>query len=66
VQLPHALREIPLRRFHQQMIVVAHQAVPMTKPVESPAGGCQCALRTLRAPYPRKRCHAVRYPGAVM
>jgi hypothetical protein len=34
VQLPHASRQIALRRFHDQVIVIGHLAPAMTHPVE--------------------------------
>ena len=35
VELSHALGEIRIRRFHEQMIMIAHQAVRMDRPVET-------------------------------
>ena len=35
VELMHAFRQIGIRRLHQQVVVVRHQAVGMTDPVES-------------------------------
>ena len=35
VELPHALGKVAIRRFNQQMIVIAHQAIRMNEPVEA-------------------------------
>lgn len=34
VQLTHPLREIPLRRFEDEVVVVRHQTIGVTEPVE--------------------------------
>ena len=34
LELAHAFAEIAVRRFHQQMIVIAHQAVGVRNPIE--------------------------------
>ena len=41
VQLPHALGEIRIRRLHQQVVVVGHEAVGMNQPIEALAGCTQ-------------------------
>ena len=35
VQLPHAQRQVALRRFDKQMIVIVHQAIRVTQPAKS-------------------------------
>jgi hypothetical protein len=45
VELPHALRQIPLRGLHHDMIVIGHSAVGMTAPMKA-----QADLREHRQP----------------
>ena len=35
IELAHAFREIGLRGFHDEMVMVGHQAIRMTAPVEA-------------------------------
>jgi hypothetical protein len=41
VELAHASRQIRIRRLHQEMVVIGHQAVGMAEPVEALTGRCE-------------------------
>lgn len=45
VKLPHAARETAVRRFHEQLVIVAHRAVSVPDPRVADSGtglpGCQ-------------------------